>query len=297
MAGFKFIECDQGTPEWNAARAGLCTASRFADAISTVGGLDERQQQFVTLVLAGKSEKDAAAEAGYKAVPRATGIAKALRGENPAEASDIARRYAADMAIERISGKPFGIPAKTWLLERGHELERQARMVYEERNKCFVTEAGLCVLDGAPFGYSTDGLIDDEEGLIEIKCPIAGDKIIDMWMAGDISEYEHQMQGGMWITGRKWCDLIMYCPDLGNCHKDLFVKRIHRDEAFIDNMVLELARFEGMVDKMLRFLRGDQGERPVADEVALSLATAATHPAPVAPPAGSRLSSILSGAQ
>ena len=39
----KFIECAQGTPEWHAARSGKVTASRFADAISTVGGLDERQ--------------------------------------------------------------------------------------------------------------------------------------------------------------------------------------------------------------------------------------------------------------
>lgn len=295
--GFKFIECEQGTERWLAARAGLCTASRFADAISTVGGLTEQQQKFVDAILKnGMSEKAAADHAGYKAVPRATGIAKALRGEDPAEASDIAKRYAADTAIERISGKPFGEPAKTWLLERGHKMEREARMVYEERTKSFVTEAGLCVLDDAPFAYSTDGLVDDD-GLIEVKAPIAGDKIIGMWTDGDVSEYEPQCQGGLWITNRKWCDLLMYCPDLGACGKDLFVKRIFRDEEFIDDMVRHLARFQAMVSSYEAVLRAPAGNWlvPSKDDPGVMVpASAKTPDEPIIVPP-SRLSAILAG--
>jgi hypothetical protein len=250
----RFIECNQGTPEWHAARAGLCTASRFADAISTIGGLTEQQQAFVTAVRSGLDEKAAAAGAGYKAVPKSDTIRRALAGENTEQPSDTARRYAADLAIERVSGQPFGIPAKAWVLERGHELERLARMAYEDKHASFVTEAGICVLDGAPFGYSSDGLVDDD-GLIEIKCPIDGTKILSMWETGDVSEYLHQMQGGMWISGRKWCDFIMYVPDLAPVGKDLFVKRIHRDDDFIDDMVRKLAGFQELVAQYERMLR------------------------------------------
>lgn len=211
----KFIECAQGTPEWHAARAGLVTASCFADAISVTS--------------------------------RASGLRKA------GAPSAAAERYASDLAIERVSGKPHGEPPKAWVLERGHQMEVQARMRYEARTGAFVTEAGICV-DGEGFGYSTDGLV-DQDGLIEIKAPIDSAKILHIIQTGDVDEYMHQMQGGMWITGRKYCDFIMYVPDLESVSKDLYVKRIHRDDAFIDSMVEQLGRFQALVSQYEQILR------------------------------------------
>ena len=46
-------ECEQGSPEWHAARAGVITASMFKVARKKIGGLDERQQKYVDLVLDG----------------------------------------------------------------------------------------------------------------------------------------------------------------------------------------------------------------------------------------------------
>jgi exodeoxyribonuclease (lambda-induced) len=212
----KFIECPQGTPEWHAARAGKITASCFAEAIS-------------------RCQK----KSGTRSVGDPTAVAE---------------RYAADLAIERVSGHPHGEPPKAWVLERGHEMEAAARMHYEARTGSFVTEAGICLTDDGVFGYSTDGLVDDD-GLIEIKAPIDSSKILAMWETGDTSEYDHQMQGGMWITGRKWTDFIMYVPDLAAVGKDLFVKRVFRDDAFIDSMVEQLAEFDKLVSKYEAVLR------------------------------------------
>lgn len=243
----RFVECPQGTDLWHAARCGKITASCFADAIATVGGLTEQQAKFVELMRAGgTTPKHAADAAGYKAVPSSDIVRRALAGEDTCIPSDVAKRYAADLAIERISGKPHGEPPKAWVLERGHEMETAARRIYEGRTGAFVTEAGICLTDDEVFGYSTDGLVDDD-GLIEIKAPIDSTKILAMWQAGDTSEYDRQMQGGMWITGRKWCDFIMYVPDLAAVGKDLFVKRVLRDDAFIDEMAARLAKFDGMV--------------------------------------------------
>ena len=249
----KFLEMQQGSIQWLQARSGLITASCFADAISTVGGLDDRQQKYVDFVRAGIPEKEALAQAGYKAAPTSETVKRALRGELTIEASDTAKRYAADLAFERINGAPFQEPHKAWILERGHEMEAMARMHYEARTQAFVTESGLCVDDDGVFAYSSDGLVDDD-GLIEIKAPIDSLKIMAMWRTGDVSEYIHQMQGGMWLTGRKWCDFIMYAPMLANAGKDLFVKRIMRDDEFIDRMVLELRRFEMMVEENVRVI-------------------------------------------
>ena len=221
----KFIECPQGTPEWFAGRVGRVTASCFADAISVC------------------SRKSGARDIG--------------------DPTAVAERYAADLAIERISGQQHGEPPKAWVLERGHQMEAAARMHYEARTGSFVTEAGICVTDDGLFGYSTDGLVDDD-GLIEIKAPIDSLKILSMWMTGDTSEYDHQMQGGMWITGRKWCDFIMYAPDLAAVGKDLFIKRVHRNDEFIDAMVAQLAKFDALVEANVAILRAGSPAEEVA---------------------------------
>src|SRR6476659_8316347 len=140
-----FIECQQGTPEWAAARCGIVTASCFADAVSMVGALDEKQQAYVDHIQAGATPKDAAAMAGYKAPPSSSAVARVLAGGHAGIPSDTAHRYAADLAIEQISGQPHGQPVKTWVLERGHEMEARARMLYEARTGAFVTEPGICL--------------------------------------------------------------------------------------------------------------------------------------------------------
>lgn len=250
----RFIEAPQGTQEWYDARCARITASMFSVACKEVGGLNDQQSKYVELVRAGVADKDAAFQAGYKAVPRSEMIAKAIAGEKTTDHSEEAKRYACDLAIERISGKPHGEPIKAWVLERGHTIEAEARMIYEARTGAFVTEAGICVSDDGLFGYSTDGLVDDD-GLIEIKGPIDSAKIMAMWRTGDVSEYLHQMMGGKWITGRKWCDFIMYVPDLAPVGKDMYVKRLYRDDDFIDSMVHQLAAFEKLVSENEAILR------------------------------------------
>lgn len=244
-----FLTMRQGTPEWLQARSGKVTASCFADAISTIGGLDDKQAKYVDVMRETGDSKRACEVAGYKAMPTSDAVRRALAGEIIERPSDTAIRYADDLAIERISGKPYGIPAKTWLLDRGHELEDAARWRYEAKSlAAHVTQSGLCVDDSGVFAYSSDGLVGDD-GLIEIKCPIDSTKIRKMWQTGDTSEYDCQMQGGMWLTGRKWCDFIMYAPDLASCGADMYVKRIERNDEFIDAMVLKLARFAELVSE------------------------------------------------
>jgi len=242
----KYVECLQGTPDWYAARCGRITASEFSTAVAMVGTMTQQQAAYVDAVLSGISAKAAATLAGYKAVPNSDIIRRALAGEQTETFSDTAKRYAADLALERISGEPHGEPIKTWVMERGHRMEEMARRLYEARTGAFVTEAGICITDDGVLGYSSDGLVDDD-GLIEIKAPIDSVKILDMWLTGDTAEYDHQMQGGMWITGRKWCDLIMYVPALAAVGRDLFIKRVFRDDAFIDRMVATLVQFDSLV--------------------------------------------------
>ncbi len=181
----------QGSDAWLKSRAGVITASRFSDARAR-------------LTRAGKNGK-----AGDPA-------AKAIE-------------YAWQVALERIAGEPVSPAFETWQMRRGTELEPEARMTYEAETGLLASEKGLILTDDRAFGYSSDGLVSDE-GLIEIKCPANCQKIGDIWSDPDnaAAEYIDQIQGGMWITGRQWCDFIMYCPWLEPVGKELFPHRTRR---------------------------------------------------------------------
>lgn len=251
----------QGSDEWLAERAGCTTASEFGDAVAIVGGLTEQQAIYVAALKAGKTEAAAMIEAAYKSKPKAAGIDLALQGLPVGEPSDPALRLAARKAIERISARPYGnTGGGFYATERGHEQEAYARMRYEARFGLIVDEAGLCKTDDGLFGYSSDGFVNDD-GLIEVKTPADILKVIRILQTGDVGEYMHQMQGGMWITGRKWVDFLMAVPDLAalNNGNELYIKRVYRDQAFIDRMVDGLWMHEARVRKYEQLLREPYG--------------------------------------
>lgn len=166
--------------------------------------------------------------------------------------------YAAQVAVEIVSGKPVDEGFVTWQMRRGVELEPLARMEYEAHTGHVVLESGVVLTDDRSFGYSTDGLI-GSDGLIEIKSVVSAEKLIAMWRDADLSEYIHQIQGGLWITGRKWCDFVMYAPQLERVGKDLFIKRVERDEEFIGELEEGLVEFWRRVQSNVEILR-----RPLA---------------------------------
>lgn len=250
------IHCEQGTPEWHDARAGVITASTFSMALEITGGLTEQQQSYVDAKKRGLSDAEALLAAGYKKAPTAEGVERALRGETVGEPSPASARLAAELAIERITRKPYGDTFETFAMRRGKEQEQFARMRYEERFGVLVDEEGVILTDDRLFGASVDGLVGHDGG-IECKVPLDLNKVIHILRTGDISEYWHQIQGCMWITGRKWWDFIMGVPDLAvlNNGNELYVQRVMRDDNFIEEMELGLLKFAGRVQQLETFFR------------------------------------------
>ena len=162
--------------------------------------------------------------------------------------------YAAQVAVERVSSQPCDEGLNSWQMRRGVELEPSARMEYEAATGNLASESGVILTDDRLFGYSTDGFIEDD-GLIEIKCLVSAIGVIEMWRDRDLSEYMHQIQGGLWISHRQWADFVMYAPQLAPVNKQLFRVRVERDDDFIDAMVEKLMAFATMVDENERVLR------------------------------------------
>lgn len=242
----KAFVVDQGSDEWIGLRGGRITASMFEVARQRVGELNKQQSDYVDFVLAGSTEKAAAELAGYRSVPKSEAIAKALRGEPVGDWSEAAKNYAFRVAVERISGKPLDDGFQTWQMKRGHELEPFARLEHELQAGIMVEKCGFVSSDDDWFGASADGLVGNDEGC-EYKCFLAPEKLRAFWFDNDASCIMDQVQGGMWITGRKRWHVGLYCPDLEVVDKQLWLHTYERDEAFIESLESDLLRFRDLV--------------------------------------------------
>jgi hypothetical protein len=164
--------------------------------------------------------------------------------------------YAAMIALERIARESCDDTFVNFAMRRGTELEPDARFAYENRTGHVVMESGFVTTDDSAFGYSTDGFV-GADGAVEIKCPLSPLTVISMWSERDLSEYMHQIQMGLWITGRKWIDFVMFDPRLRSVQKDLFIERVHRNDRFIEEMEEQLLGFKSLVDLHESRLRAD----------------------------------------
>lgn len=241
------IECTQGSPEWHQARAGVITASMFKVARQRVGGLTDQQQLYVDAIRAGQSEAAAQAAADYKSKPRRTEtVERAIKGLPIGDFSDAAKNYAFRLAVEGLSGELLDEGFQTWAMKRGQELEPNARLAHETATGLIVQRAGFVTTDDGVFGASADGLI-DEDGGSEYKCLVSPEGLRDVLLNDDLSEFIDQVQGCMWITGRKWWHFGLYCPALASIGKDFYCRHVDRDDNYIEALEADLVEFHRLV--------------------------------------------------
>lgn len=177
-----------------------------------------------------------------RGLPTASGFDKILTTKG--EPSKQSEKYAQRLAAERVSGI-IEDSYKNGYMDRGHALEDEARSFYEMYYDCAVQKVGLCYKDKKKlFACSPDGLV-GEDGLLEIKCPISSTHVNYLMNGKLLEDYFQQVQGQLFVTGRKWCDLMSYYPGL----KPLIV-RVERDEAFLKNLEDKLKAFCALVENI-----------------------------------------------
>lgn len=113
-----------------------------------------------------------------------------------------------------------GAPAESFTNEamnRGIEMEARARAYYERTTFSDLKSVGLVKRTIRGFevplivGCSPDALVDDD-GVLEVKTmrPDLMIPIIKKGAAGLPARFRAQCQGSLWVTGREWCDLLIY---------------------------------------------------------------------------------------
>jgi hypothetical protein len=81
----------------------------------------------------------------------------------------------------------------------------------------------------------------------------------EIYLNEDISFYMDQVQGNLWLSGRKWWDFCVYCPQFATIGADWYRQRVERDDNYIEQMAYELADFNNVVnnytERLLEFGR------------------------------------------
>lgn len=150
------------------------------------------------------------------------------------------RNYRSKLVVQRLTGRivqTYQSPA----MQRGIELEPEARFAYETHTGSFVHRVGFIYDELHEAGCSPDGLIGDDGGL-EIKCPELSAHLEYIRRPDEPPEYRAQIQGSLWITGRQWWDFVSYHPDFPS-HLQLVIRRVQRDEKYITGLQLAVALF------------------------------------------------------
>lgn len=119
---------------------------------------------------------------------------------------------------------------------RGHEDEIYARELYSQKYNP-VTEMGFMTNDkwGFTIGFSPDGLVGND-GFIEIKSRAQKFQTQTILENEVPKEHVMQIQTGLLVSERKWCDYISYCGGM-----PMFVLRVFPDEK-IQEAIIEASK-------------------------------------------------------
>lgn len=138
---------------------------------------------------------------------------------------DPAKKYAVNIAIEQITGKAIPSTYSNDHMERGHEQEPIARMMYEDETFSEVENGGFFCDEF--IGCSPDGL--PSGGVIEIKSVIGSVHFANIKRQSVDPAYKWQCVGNLKFTDRDWLDFVSYCSEFP-IGKQLFVHRINKSD-------------------------------------------------------------------
>lgn len=184
--------------------------------------------------------------------------AKTLKPAN----NDISRGLTRLLVAERITGwtDPTFISAEMF---RGIEDEPRARdLISEEVTP--IRETGFMVREfdnGHRLGFSPDGLVDDD-GFIEVKSRKQKKQLETVLEDAVPPENMAQIQCGLLVSGRKWCEYISYCGGM-----EVYPIRVLPDPAWFAAIIAALDQFERNAAEMVATYMKRTAGLPVAERV------------------------------
>ncbi len=153
------------------------------------------------------------------------------------------RKYMLSLIGERLTGESVEGYSNDHM-ERGKEMEATARQQYAFARDVEPSLVGFIRDTGKRAGCSPDALVGDD-GLLEIKTKLPHLQLEVLLEDRLPPEHVAQVQGALWVTGRKWVDFVSFWPKL-----PIFIKRIPRDEAYIAALAIAVQDFNAEMDQL-----------------------------------------------
>lgn len=163
-------------------------------------------------------------------------------------ANATSRSKIAEIAAERITARSadFGWSRD---MERGTLDEPYARDAYAEHMGVEVEQVGFMEREfpeqATTIGFSPDGLI-GADGLIEIKSRKPRIQVQTILADEVPAENMAQIQTGLLVSGREWCDYVSYSGGM-----PLYVKRVEPIQKWQDAILEAAVAAETAIEKML----------------------------------------------
>ena len=165
-------------------------------------------------------------------------VLSVLKNGKPSQAR---QKYMREIVFEILSGVPKQ-STSAQALKWGSEIENYAREAYEVESGNIVQNSEFIIHPEMEFvGGSPDGLINDDGGL-EMKCPYDESTHVQTLLDGMPEEHYAQVQGTLFVTGRKWWDFVSFDPRQAEPYR-LYIQRINRDDIFIESLKTALILF------------------------------------------------------
>ena len=150
-------------------------------------------------------------------------------------------------------------------MDRGQNLEAEAVKFYEYMWDVDTTVVGFCTNDAGTVGASPDRLV-GSNGLLEIKCPAEHTHVGYLLHKPVDRSYYPQIMGQMWVTGRRWVDILSYHPEMPPARV-----RVERDEKYILALAKAVTDFSEELERQYRALREEIDTPPTRNEAEESL--------------------------
>lgn len=167
-------------------------------------------------------------------IPTASEFATVTASGRGGGESKTRKAYMLKLAGELLTGEPMETYQNA-AMERGKIMEDEARDLYAFMMSVEPIRVGF--IKNGIAGCSPDSLIGDDAGL-EIKSAAAHIQIERLQRGTLPPEHKAQVQGSLWVTGRKTWDFVSYCRKLPP-----LIITVQRDEPYIAVIEQEVKAF------------------------------------------------------
>ena len=196
-----------------------------------------------------------------RGIVTASVVGRLLTSTGKVASNDTSRTLVEQLVAERITGWTDPVYVSDDML-RGHDDEPRAVDVYAEHFAPVAT-TGFMVRDdwGFSIGYSPDGLV-GTDGLIEVKSRRAKKQLQTILEDAVPAENMAQIQCGLLVSGREWCDYVSYTGGM-----PLYVKRVEPDPDWFDAIVAAVIVFEENASAMVDLYLDATANLPATERI------------------------------